>query len=172
MRRPDRNRSLALPKPTRAASNLVLANSGTRPILMKPMPNRAVVEATIWSAGRHIVTPIPTAAPLMAHTMGLLDRTRATQSRPAGIPPTPPAVSRPGSTPSMRDLNVASISAPAQKPRPSPVITMAPIAGSSLAAVIACACSSAIVGVQAFSLSGRFRVITITAPSRRVEIWV
>ena len=80
------------------------------------------------------------------------------------MPPRPPAVSLPGSTPSMRDWNVASMSAPAQKPRPAPVVTMAPTAGSSLARVMASTCCSAIVGVQAFRRSGRLSVMTATSP--------
>ena len=84
----------------------MLASSGTSPILMKPIPNLAAGEVTIWSIGRHIVTPMPTAAPLIAATIGLAARTKATQSSPAGMPPRPPAVSWPGSTPSMRDWNV------------------------------------------------------------------
>ena len=131
---------------------------------MKPMPNLAAGDVTIWSIGRHIVTPMPTAAPLIAATIGLAARTKATQSSPAGMPPRPPAVSAPGSTPSMRDWNVSCMSAPAQKPRPAPVVTMAPTAGSSLARRMASACSSAIVGVHALSRSGRLRVITATSP--------
>ena len=69
--RPDRHRSLARPNPTRSASRRLLASSGTSPILMKPIPNLAAGEVTIWSIGRHIVTPMPTAAPLMAATIGL-----------------------------------------------------------------------------------------------------
>ena len=79
------------------------------------------------------------------------------------MPPRPPAVSRPGSTPSIRDWNVACMSAPAQNPRPAPVVTIAPTAGSSLARLMASTCSSAIVGVHALSRSGRFSVITATS---------
>ncbi len=42
--------------------------------------------------------------------------------------------------------------------------TIAPTAGSSLARVIASACSTAIVGVHAFSRSGRSSVMTATSP--------
>ncbi len=139
---------------------------------MNPMPNLAVEDATIWSAGKHIVTPMPTAAPLTAQTIGLLRRTSATQSSPAGMPPTPPAVSRPGSVPSIRDWNVAAMSAPAQNPRPAPVMTMAPIDGSALAASMAVACSSAIVGVHAFNFSGRDNVMRHTSCRCSTVIWV
>jgi hypothetical protein len=82
------------------------------------------------------------------------------------MPPDPSAVFAPGSTPSIRDLNVASMSAPAQNPRPAPVITIAPTSGSAFADSIARACSSAICGVQAFSRSGRFNVMSPTASRR------
>lgn len=65
----------------------MLASSGTKPILMKPMPNLASGTVTIWSIGRHIVTPMPTAAPLIAATIGLAARTNPIQSSPFGIPP-------------------------------------------------------------------------------------
>jgi hypothetical protein len=115
--------------------------------------------------------PMPTAAPFTAATSGLDVRQRSTQSRPAGIPPSPPAVFAPGSSPPMRTENVASMSAPAQNPRPSPVITMAPTAGSSFAAPNASASSSAMCGVHAFSRSGRLSVTSETSPRRSERIW-
>ena len=144
----------------------MLASSGTSPTLMKSMPNFAFSDATITSNGRIIVMPMPTAAPFTAATSGFERRSSPTQSRPAGMPPDPLCVSSPGSTPSIRDLNVASMSAPAQKPRPAPVMTMAPICGSAFASSIAVACSTAIAGVQAFSFSGRFSVMSATASRR------
>jgi hypothetical protein len=53
-------------------------------------------------------------------------------------------------------------SAPAQKPRPAPVSTMAFTAGSSLAACMAWRSSPFITGVMAFMRSGRFMVTTAT----------
>ena len=110
---------------------------------------------TIWSIGRHIVTPMPTAGPLIAATIGLDARTELHPVEAARHPADARRPCRcPGSLPSMRDWNVASMSAPAQNPRPAPVVTMAPTAGSSLARVMASTCSSAIVGVQAFEPLG------------------
>ena len=131
---------------------------------MNSMPSFAFSEARITSKGRIMVRPIPTHAPFTAATIGFESRTSRTQSTPAGMPPEPPAVSLPGSTPSMRVWKVSSMSAPAQKPRPSPVITMAPIRSFALARSIAWACSSAMRGVQAFSLSGRASVRIATSP--------
>jgi hypothetical protein len=108
--------------------------------------------------------PMPTAAPFTAATRGFERRASATQSRPAGMPPCPAAVSPPGSVPSMRVLNVASMSAPAQNPRPAPVITIAPIARFPFARSIASACSAPMCGVHAFSRCGRFSVISATSP--------
>ncbi len=117
-----------------------------------------------------MVRPTPTAAPFTAATSGFARRTSATQSRPAGRPPWPRAVSAPGSRPSSRVLKVASMSAPAQKPRPAPVTAIAPTDGSSFADSIAWASSSDMRGVQAFSRSGRCRVIHATASRRAIEI--
>lgn len=64
----------------------------------------------------------------------------------------------------MRDWNVSCMSAPAQKPRPAPVVTIAPTAGSSLARAMASVCSTAIVGVHALSRSGRLSVMIATSP--------
>ena len=90
------------------------------------------------SNGRIIVMPMPTAAPFTAAMSGFdfAAAARPNRASPA-CRPTPPAVLSPGSTPSMRVLNVASMSAPAQKPRPAPVMTIAPTAGSAFAASIA-----------------------------------
>ena len=54
------------------------------------------------------------------------------------------------------------MSAPAQNPRPAPVTTMAPIDGSSLAAVIASVSSRIMRGVHVFSFSGRLSVRSST----------
>ena len=113
----------------------MLANSGTSPILMKNMPKRARSEATITSNGRIIVRPTPTAAPFTAAISGFDSRTSATQSSPRGRPPSPPAVSSPGSRPSSRDWKVSAMSAPAQKPRPAPVTTIAPTSRSCVGAL-------------------------------------
>ena len=142
----------------------MLASSGVSPTLTKNIPNFARSDATITSNGRIIVIPMPTAAPLTAAISGLDERMRPTQSTSAGIPPEPSAVLLPGSTPSRRLPNVACMSAPAQNPRPAPVMTIAPTSSSSLAAVMAAAWSEAICGVHAFIRSGRLSVIRATRP--------
>ena len=57
------------------------------------------------------------------------------------------------------------MSAPAQKPRPAPVSTITRTAGSSVASRMAARTSRSISPRQAFSRSGRFRVITATPSS-------
>ena len=99
---------------------------------MNNIPNLARCEATIRSNGRIIVIPIPTAAPLTAAISGFESRISPTQSRPGGIPPER-LPSPAGSVPSSRLPNVSRMSAPAQKPRPAPVITIAPTWPSWLA---------------------------------------
>ena len=147
----------------RCTRKWVLASSGTRPMRMKNIPNFACSEATITSKGRIMVMPTPTAAPFTAATSGFDARNSATQSTRAGRPPCPRAVSSPESTPSRRVWKVSCMSAPAQKPRPAPVITIAPTAGSALARSSASTCSSDIRGVQALRRSGRFSVISATS---------
>ena len=65
---------------------------GTSPTLMKSMPSFAFSEATMTSNGRIMVSPMPTAAPFTAATSGFDSRQSFTQSRPAGMPPSPSAV--------------------------------------------------------------------------------
>jgi hypothetical protein len=72
----------------------------------------------------------------------------------AAATPTASSTRSPGAPPAMRTENVSSMSAPAQKPRPAPVSTMAPTSGSRLASVMAWASSAAIRGVHPFSRSG------------------
>ena len=153
--------------PSRCTRKCVLASSGTRPTLMKSMPNRARSEATITSHGRIIVIPMPTAAPFTAATSGFERRRSPTQSRLAGIPPEPPAVFSPGSTPvearlegrlHVRARAEAAAGAGhddgARPPdRRSPPRWRAPARRPC-------------VGVQAFSRSGRFRVMRPTASRR------
>ena len=57
------------------------------------------------------------------------------------------------------------MSAPAQNPRPAPVITMPTTRGSRSAWLTACRTSMPIRSVHAFSASGRFSVIVATGSS-------
>ena len=94
----------------------------------------------------------------MAAISGFDSRHRATQSVPRR------SGSGSGRPPALRFLsNTAPMSAPAQKPRPAPVTTMAPIPPSSLAASMVEVSSPIIFGVQAFIFSGRLSVIFRTA---------
>ena len=136
---PVRHISLALPSPTRWTRKCELASSGVTPILTNSMPNLASSEATMTSIGSIMVAPTPTQAPLTAAIRGFDERNRVIQS------PTPSrrsarASSRP--SPVIRALKLSWMSAPAQKPRPAPVTTIAPTSGSLLQSVIA-ACRSA-----------------------------
>ncbi len=62
------------------------------------------------------------------------------------------------------------MSAPAQNARPDPVNTKAPMAGSALPASMASVSSRLIRRVQAFSFSGRFRVISRINPRSSTSI--
>ena len=109
--------------------------------------------------------PTPTATPLIAAIIGFESRTSSTQGR-GGLR----LASAPASPPSSRALNCAPMSAPAQNPRPAPVTTIAASPGSSLAASIASTNSKFIWRVQAFSLSGRFRVRMRVRPRSSTRI--
>jgi aminoglycoside phosphotransferase (APT) family kinase protein len=111
-----------------------------------------------------MVSPTPTAGPLTAATIGLVDRTSSTQSRRGVV--SAPAADEPPSA------KTAPMSAPAQNPRPAPVTTTAPTDGSASAASIASANSALMVGVQALSLSGRLSVRSVISPRCSWRIWV
>ncbi len=62
------------------------------------------------------------------------------------------------------------MSAPAQNPRPAPVITIPTTSRSRSARLAASASSAPIVGVHAFSASGRFNVIVATGSDTSYRI--
>jgi len=102
----------------------VLANSGTSPILMKNMPKRARSEADDHVEGQHHRQTDPDRSAIHGGDQRLRFAHQRHQSSPRGSPPSPPAVSSPGSRPSRRDWKVSAMSAPAQKPRPAPAMTV------------------------------------------------
>jgi hypothetical protein len=106
-----------------------------------------------------IVSPTPTAGPLIAAITGLVQSNRRSVKVPPPSRGTAPSASR------SRQSKVEpppSRSAPAQKARPAPVKTIARTSSSASARSIASISSRCIVGVQAFSRSGRSRVIVRT----------
>ena len=108
------------------------------------------------SIGRVMVTPIPTPGPLIAPMTGfLLSKMR----RVTWPPPSRKLSSK---------LNVSlplERSAPAQNARPAPVTMITRTSSSVSAFSKASINSSRMIGVKAFSFSGRFRVIVATRAS-------
>jgi hypothetical protein len=137
----------------------VLASSVTTPRCTKAKLSFASFAAIRRSHCRGIVSPIPTAAPLMAAMMGLrifqgwMSRTRASGGKTSCASP----LSRPVKVPSPPPR-----SAPAQKARPAPVTMMARTESSSSRRLKARMSSAPICGVKAFSRWGRFSVSSAT----------
>ena len=115
--------------------------------------------------------PMPTAAPFTAATIGFERRSSATQSRPAGMPPEPPAVSSPGSSPSMprleRLLHVGAGAEAAARAGHDDRADARIRVGAPRSRRPA---RRAMRGVQAFSFSGRFSVMSATASRRSTRI--
>ena len=132
------------------------APSGTRPTRTKRIDMRAFAAARRTAQGSVTLSPMPTANPLRATTMGLVRRTASTHR--VGV-----ASSSPPSRSSVK-------SAPAQKARPVPVSTMAPMAGSPAQASRQAIASSVMAVFQALSFSGRLRVRMPTRPSMSVRM--
>jgi hypothetical protein len=111
------------------------------------------------SIGRVIVIPTPTAGPLIAAMTGFSESKTRSVNWPPPSRGTSPSASR------SRQSNVSpprSRSAPAQNARPAPVTTTARTSSSASARSSASMSSRCIVGVQAFSRSGRSSVIVRT----------
>ena len=117
--RPENVHSSAWLMPTTRGRNQLEAASGTIPRLANTKPNRAAVLASLMSIGNVIVTPTPTAAPLIAPMTGLV-RLEDPQRQHA------PAVARHAAARSASVLPTVNVSppadrsAPAQNARPSP----------------------------------------------------
>ena len=127
----------------------------------KTKPNFALSLAKRISIGNVIVTPTPTAAPLIAPITGFkLSKIRSDTSPP----PSRGTSFKPGTSLPPR-LNVsppAERSAPAQNARPAPVTMTARTSSSASDKSNAAISSCNIVLVNAFSFSGRFNVIVAT----------
>ena len=132
--------------------------SGTMPRRAKTRPKRALSLAMRMSIGSVIVTPTPTAGPLIAPITGFLQAKMRSDTRP------PPSRGTPESaTTSLPPrLNVSpplDRSAPAQNPRPAPVTITARTSSSASMRSKASMISFIIVPVKALSCSGRLSVI-------------
>jgi hypothetical protein len=71
--------------PTRRGRNQLEQASGTMPRRANTNPNRAAVLARRMSIGSVIVTPTPTAAPLIAPITGLVHSKIRSETRPAAV---------------------------------------------------------------------------------------
>ena len=118
------------------------------------------------SIGSVMVTPTPTAGPLMAAITGFFDSKMRSVSRP---PPSRWASRSDGLAPAVWSKvgRPPERSAPAQNARPAPVTMITRTASSASARSKASISSCIMRTVKAFSLSGRSRVIVATPPCTR-----
>ena len=144
--------------PTTRGRNQLDAASGTMPRRANTNPNRAAVLASRMSIGNVIVTPTPTAAPLIAPITGFFESKIRSASMPPPSRGTPASVCT--SLPPLANVSPPDDrSAPAQNARPAPVTITARTSSSASARSNASIISFIIVPVNAFSLSGRDNVI-------------
>ncbi len=160
MMRPVRIISAAAPRPVTWGRMKVEPSSGVRPIRTNRIETRAFSEAIRRSQQSVRVKPTPMAGPLMAAMSGFERCMNAVSGSPSAAGRRPPSAER-----SRRR------SAPEQKPRPAPVSTTAPTAGSSLHCSIRSRTRRAMSGDQALRRSGRLRVIRPTRPRRSKVTW-
>ena len=172
--RPEKLHSNALATPTMRGRNQLEQASGTMPRRTKTKPKRASVDAIRISAGKSMVTPMPTAGPLTAAITGfreekILSVTRPPVSRAASSPrsgATSGSVGGAGRSRRAIRSNVAppaARSAPAQNARPAPVTMIARTESSASAWSKAAMSSRAMSSVKALSFSGRLRVMVRTS---------
>ena len=169
--RPENVHSNAWLMPTTRGRNQLEAASGTIPRLANTKPNRAAVLASLMSIGNVMVTPTPTAAPLIAPMTGLVD----SKIRSASMPPPSrgtPAARSASLLPTVNVSPPADRSAPAQNARPSPVTITARTESSASARSNAVIISCIIRAVNALSFSGRDNVNVATCESTEYEICV
>ena len=156
--------------PTTRGKNQEEHASVMMPRRAKTKPNFALSLAKRMSIGKVIVTPTPTAAPLIAPITGfklskIRRDTNPPPSRgkraPSSLIPllAPPLLAVTSLPPRLKVSPPAERSAPAQNARPAPVTitarTLSSASDKSNAATISCS----IVFVNALSFSGRFNVI-------------
>ena len=144
--------------PTIRGKNQLLAASGTMPRFAKTKPNFEFVLASRISIGSVIVTPTPTAAPLMAPITGFLLSKMRNDTKPPPSRMTP--VFALTSLPPLANVSPPpDKSAPAQKARPEPVTMTARTLSSASLSSNAAMISLSMRFVNEFNLSGRFKVI-------------
>ena len=145
--------------PTARGRNQLEQASGTIPRRAKTNPIFAPSAASRTSMASVIVIPTPTAGPLMAAITGLVESKRRRVNWPPPSRGTSPSAWRSRQS---KVLPPRSRSAPAQNPRPAPVTTIALTPSSASACSSASISSDCMVGVNAFSRSGRLSVIVRT----------
>src|SRR3984957_1383762 len=176
--REEKSRSSAAAVPTRGGSSQLMPHSAIRPRCANAVMMIASSAMKRRSQANTIGTAMPAAGPLIAAITGL-----GTDIRYVWVPRcrSSPNVGSPGSArrsaemlspaklPSLTAVSLF-MSAPAQNPRPAPVITMPTTRGSRSAWLTAWRTSKPILSVQALSTSGRFSVIVATGSSTSYRI--
>src|SRR5215472_16430383 len=142
------------------AKNASKAASGIRPRLTNGVEKYASEPATTKSQWNSMVVPTPTATPLTAATIGLLQRTSAGRKRSAGRL-RPPELST--------ALRKSARSLPAENAPGTPAISTQRTESSAFAPSSAAVIASYMPSVSAFFLSGRF-IRMVRMPSASVTI--
>ena len=155
--------AMARAKPKRSTKNQLLPASGIKPILLKACMKLAPGAAMAISQVITKEAPAPAATPLTAAIVGMRN---CCKRRVVGLKAC--SITGPGSARSTRSGPSAKSnsdkSAPAQKPRPAPVITKARILASASAWSSAAHKSWCIFRVKLLRACGRFNVTMATAP--------
>ncbi len=167
--------SSAFADPINLGSNQAMPCSATRPRWAKAVVNFAESLAIRMSQKSVKTSPMPAHGPLMAAMIGF-GHSNIYPNRPSKCSSTEgprsssneTSASSPFSTMRFLPSPLASIfckppmSAPAQKPRPAPVMTITRTSSSAAASLMAPRTLFSIVAVQAFNLSGRLSVMVAT----------
>src|SRR5262249_31675288 len=146
--------------PIRRGASRLEAASGIRPRLTNGVEKNASEPATTKSQWNSIVVPTPTATPLTAATIGLLQRTSVGRKSSAGRL-RPPELSA--------ALRKSARSLPAENAPGTPAISTQRTESSAFAPSSAAVIASYMASVSAFFLSGRF-IRTVRMPSASVTI--
>ena len=151
--------------PTSRGRNQHEPASIAMPRLLNTKPMRALVDIKRMSIGKHMVMPTPTAAPLIAATIGFRQLKIASvieslASRFCGAAP---------SFQTWKAPLPPEMSAPAQKARPAPVTTMARTSSIAFTRPKKSINSRLMAVLKALSLSGRLSVTVITPSARSVS---
>ena len=155
--------AMARAKPKRSTKNQLLPASGIKPILLNAWMKDAVGAAMAMSQAITKEAPAPAATPLTAATVGIRKFCRRLV---VGLKAW--SITGPGSARAIKlgpsAKSNSDKSAPAQNPRPAPVITMARISGFASAASKASHKWWCISRVKLFKACGRLSVSHATAP--------